>query len=405
MRSKSMRGFLTFTGICVNTVKVESQRLRSRHNCVYGMDIMNQDHRFQNQQYGYDHYGQAPGAAFEERGFIEKIFGPNIAAQMKSPLVATCLLLLVGIGFAGIIIASYPDAAEDEDAAVPVVQADAGPIKADPDSPGGMDIPFRDSTVFDTVQGPTQPVENLLAADEPEEAVDKMAAIGEQVEEAVPDAEGEAEGSDADATGGVTIVKQEVVNIPPEELARPTKPGTVAETVTETVAQRPELHTPGASPDTIAFVQSVLEKKDGAEAAAPANAIANAEASQKAAAADERVVAEVAAPSVDEAEQAAAVEPAAGAATGAVSSVAAPGDYFVQLASVPSQDATKAEWVKLQKKFSSELGGLDYNVQEANLGARGTFYRVRVGPYSKEYASSLCDRIKAQKPDACLVTK
>ncbi|HBR69475.1 MAG TPA: hypothetical protein DEA55_08890 [Rhodospirillaceae bacterium] len=371
------------------------------------MDIMNQDHRFQNQQYGYDHYGQAPGAGFEERGFIEKVFGPNIAAQMKSPLVATCLLLLVGIGFAGIIIASYPDAAEDEDVAVPVVQADAGPIKADPDSPGGMDIPFRDSTVFDTVQGPVnqnaeQPIENLLASDEQEEAVDKMAAIGEQVEEAVPDAaEDEADDSAADATGGVTIVKQEVVNIPPEELARPTKPGTV----TETAAHRPELHTPGASPDTIAFVQSVLEKKDGAEAAAPAQAIANAKASQEAAAAAERVVAEVAVPSADEAEQAAAVEPAAGAASGAISSVAAPGDYFVQLASVPTKDATTAEWAKLQKKFSSELAGLDYNVQEANLGARGTFYRVRVGPYSKEYAASLCDRIKAQKPDACLVTK
>ncbi len=368
---------------------------------------MNQDHRFQNQQYGYDHYGQAPGAGFEERGFIEKIFGPNIAAQMKSPLVATCLLLLVGIGFAGIIIASYPDATEEEDAAVPVVQADAGPIKSDPDSPGGMDIPFRDSTVFDTVQGPVNqnaeaPIENLLATDEQEEAVDKMAAIGEQVEEVVPDAEGEADDSAADATGGVTIVKQEVINIPPEELARPTKPGTVA----ETVAQRPELHTPGASPDTIAFVQSVLEKKDGAEAAAPAEAIANAKASHEAAAAAEKVVAEVAAEvAVPSAEEVAAVEPAAGAASGAVSSIAAPGDYFVQLASVPTRDATTAEWAKLQKKFSSDLAGLDYNVQEANLGARGTFYRVRVGPYSKEYAGSLCDRIKAQKPDACLVTK
>ncbi len=352
---------------------------------------MDQGHnQYQNQQYNYDHYDQAPQAGAQKRGLTEKIFGPKIAGQLKSPLAATCILLLVGIAFAAIIMASYPDSSEEEAVAVPIVQADARPFKTAPDEPGGMEIPFRDSTVFDTVRNDGEegaPIENLLANDTAEEAVDKLAAFEEQVEDAVKeDAEAATEGATeaGDAAQGTTkMVKQEVEKISPQDLAKPTKTA---------AAERPELHTPGASPDTIAFVRSVLDKKDGEAAAAPEAAVANAAASQQAA-------------KVPTAQELASIEPAAGAAGGAVSSVAAPGDYFVQLASVQSQGATKAEWTKLQKKFSSDLNGLDYTVQEANLGERGTYYRIRVGPYSKEYASQLCGSIKAQKPGACLVTK
>lgn len=349
---------------------------------------MDQGHQYQNQQYSYDHYDQAPQAGAQKRGLTEKIFGARVAGQLKSPLAATCILLLVGLGFAAVIMASYPDSSDEGEAAVPIVQADARPFKTAPDEPGGMDIPFRDSTVFDTVRNDGEaPIENLLANDTAEEAIDKLAAFEEQVEEAVKEdteatKDGVEEAGDT-VQSTVKMVKQEVVKIPAEELAKPTKAA---------AAERPELHTPGASPDTIAFVRSVLDEKDADAAKAPEQAVANAAAAQEAA-------------KTTTVQELASIEPAAGAAGGGVSSVAAPGDYFVQLASVTSQGATKAEWTKLKKKFNAELGGLDYSVQEANLGERGTYYRIRVGPYSKEYASQLCGSIKAQKPGACLVTK
>ncbi len=359
---------------------------------------MDQGNQFQNQQYGYDHYDQAPKSGYETtppaQGLSEKIMGPALAQKFKSPLVATFILLLVGVAFAGVIIGSYPDTPEEE-AAVPVVQADAGPFKVDPDDPGGMDIPFRESTVFETVRkdpmDPEAPIENLLDPDGNEVAIDKLAAfeeeaakeIKETAAEASDDVAAKAEQKVASVDSSARIkevapkkptvesktIKQDIVKVPPQRVASATQ-----------TQERPELHTPGASPDTIAFVRSVLDKKDADNTVA-----ARSQASVDAAA-----------------DRVARIEPAAGAASGAVASV---GDYFVQLASVTSESAAGGEWAKLQKKFPGELGHLDYKVQRADLGERGTYYRIRVGPYDKEFASSLCGSIKAQKPGGCLVTK
>jgi cell division septation protein DedD len=66
--------------------------------------------------------------------------------------------------FAGVVWYSYPREAAEQGADVPLVTADAGPYKEAPEDPGGMDIPNRDSTVFDTLRADAngQQVEHLL---------------------------------------------------------------------------------------------------------------------------------------------------------------------------------------------------------------------------------------------------
>ena len=54
------------------------------------------------------------------------------------------------------------------------------------------------------------------------------------------------------------------------------------------------------------------------------------------------------------------------------------GDYFVQLASVKSDQSARKEWVRLQKVHAELLGDLALDVQRADLGDRGIFYRIRM---------------------------
>lgn len=88
----------------------------------------------------------------------------------------------------------------------------------------------------------------------------------------------------------------------------------------------------------------------------------------------------------------------------AASAVKPEDQYFVQLSSIRDQDNAGSEWQKLQASYP-QLSGQGHRVQKAELGERGTFYRVQSGPLSKDDATKLCDSIKSQKPGACLVVR
>ena len=83
----------------------------------------------------------------------------------------------------------------------------------------------------------------------------------------------------------------------------------------------------------------------------------------------------------------------------------AAGDYFVQLASVKSDDSARKEWRRLQKVHPALFGDLELDLQRADLGDRGIFYRIRTGPFpNRATAQDMCAQIKAAKLD-CLVTR
>ena len=91
-------------------------------------------------------------------------------------------------------------------------------------------------------------------------------------------------------------------------------------------------------------------------------------------------------------------------AWGAGAALAA-GDYFVQLASVRSDEGARQEWARLQKAHPALLGDLALAVQRADLGDRGIYYRIRTGPFpNRATAQDMCAQIKAAKLD-CLVVR
>ena len=339
-------------------------------------------------QYGYNPYQQQPqqgepsSAGLQRSRFEQRRQSQSsgitdfLTSKLRNPLSATVALVAVGVVFAGVIVLSYPSGNESSE--MPVVKAqEISSFKVQPDEAGGMAVPHQESTIFDvaawddsgssnSVTG--RKIENLLAPEEPvEDVIVSASAQSEQVEEPVAKVESLLK----KATPPQSDELQQVASA--EDVQAPVEPEAVSRTETKAEPVKPErLHAAGSSPETIAFVRSVLDEKDEKTAAASLNSI----------------------------------EPASGGdAINAPSTVSAitPGSYYVQLGSVSSDAGAHSEWSKMQK--SLPITGLDYRVQEANLGARGTFYRIQAGPVSKDSADSLCSQIKAQKPGGCLVVK
>ena len=78
------------------------------------------------------------------------------------------------------------------------------------------------------------------------------------------------------------------------------------------------------------------------------------------------------------------------------------GGMMVQVSSQRSQDAAQATFRDLQARYPSILGGYGINVQRADLGDRGIYYRVRVGPFASTNAQSLCTELKNAGGDCIL---
>ena len=83
--------------------------------------------------------------------------------------------------------------------------------------------------------------------------------------------------------------------------------------------------------------------------------------------------------------------------------------YVAVLASVPRSGSSRMDALKkfadMQQKYSSALSGKTPDVAEANLGAKGAYHRLVVGPPgSREQASSLCTQLKTQGYADCWVT-
>ncbi|MEX0698074.1 MAG: SPOR domain-containing protein [Dongiaceae bacterium] len=80
------------------------------------------------------------------------------------------------------------------------------------------------------------------------------------------------------------------------------------------------------------------------------------------------------------------------------------GGMLVQVSSQRSEDAARATFRDLQARYPSILGPYEVNIQRAEIPDRGTFYRVRVGPFSASDAQRLCNDLKTAGGD-CIIAQ
>lgn len=302
----------------------------------------------------------------------------TIVGERKREFAIACVtaaVVLLGL----IVWGSYPDEDSANGERVPIVRADAGDYKTTPENPGGMEIPYRDSTVFSAGTNTEGATENILADNTSEQPVPRSQLFAGLNTEGQPlDSEGQQMAMSEETLG-------DIVESQPDEMAKAAdiEPASSNDDIVQEAI---------GSPTATAKVEEVVppaEEKLAAVQPAPAP--------MKIEPAPKPKAEKTAAASV------AKIEPAAGAASTAAKAVT-PGGYYVQVGAVRSQSGASGEWSKIQAKYSA-LGGLKYRTQEANLGAKGVFYRIQAGPMSKDSADSICARMKSQTPGACLVTK
>ena len=85
---------------------------------------------------------------------------------------------------------------------------------------------------------------------------------------------------------------------------------------------------------------------------------------------------------------------------------AANGDFQVQLSALRSEDAAQTAWSRIQSSAPDLFVGANLDIQRADLGARGVFYRLRVGSFSdRAAAKGFCADVKATGKDCMVVAK
>jgi hypothetical protein len=98
--------------------------------------------------------------------------------------------------------------------------------------------------------------------------------------------------------------------------------------------------------------------------------------------------------------QVAALEPSATAKPAAPA-----GAYVVQISSQKTEADALASFKGMQRKFPGVFAGVRPSIKRAELGDKGTFYRLRVGAWSsREEATAFCTRLKTAGGD-CVVAR
>jgi len=104
---------------------------------------------------------------FDDEGFLDSLLNRKGNAELPRGLRRIFIVLGVLVVFAvliAVVASSWPAGKGVEEGAVPIVRADGGPFKIPPEEPGGMNVPNKDSTIFETLKGETKEsdTENLL---------------------------------------------------------------------------------------------------------------------------------------------------------------------------------------------------------------------------------------------------
>ncbi len=304
-------------------------------------------------------------------------------------------LVVVGtmVGFVALAWYAYrtgTQSVRDED--LLVVEADKTPVKEKPTDPGGMKFPNQDKTIFETFANNAQTppkVERLMPA--PEEPMPKRLDTSDTktwVNDKLYKKEEEKAAEDAKPAAPVPGKTEEIIAASPK-----------AKIITIPPVKEPPLLAPVATvkdipkPSPVEPVRDVAANNEvvsytnktpaHAEKTAPVPAETESKPAPAAKIEEEKI---------EKPAEKAVVKPSAASGV------------KIQLGAYGSEKEAKEAFAKMQKKFSS-LGGKSPIVVRADLGAKGIFYRLRVGGFADSAsAKAFCGSVSA-KGQACILAQ
>ena len=301
---------------------------------------------------------------FDDESFLDSLLKRKGNAELPPGLRRIFIVIGVLIVFAilvSVIAASWPNGGSDDAGAVPIIRADTTPMKVKPEEPGGMNVPNKDSTIFETLRGePEEPkTENLL-----EDTADTDSVLPQPAPAPVGEVKKEVAAADA------AIAPAPAAAAPKAEMKQPAQKLETEEETEDSVEED--------VPEKTGTIIDELKTEARGNADAP-KAIAPAP------------VKKVDAPKVVEKPK--TVAPAAPVTAGTA---------YIQLAAVKSTAEASTLWAK-QKAKNPELGSLSMRTQTVQTGG-ATLYRVQAGPVSRDSALSICSAIKA-RGGSCILAK
>jgi cell division protein FtsN len=276
----------------------------------------------------------------------------------RLPLLIVLALLVLAM-FAGVVWLAYRQGVARGRGETPILTAAAGPERVAPQQPGGTPVPYQGFKIYEQPAPPDDGADNAGPAAAPAAAPAKPPAAATQAPKPAP------------------VAKVQATPAKPVAAAKPAAqpaPKSVASLIRQ--ADKP------APPP--AMKQSVPPAK-AAAAPAPVGGLATGAPRQLASAAP-----------ATPAPAPAAAKPAAPAAGGA---------YVLQIGAYKSQAEAEAAWKTYKARHAALLSGYSPDVKQADLGEKGTWYRLRVAGFSdREVASALCDRLKSDG-GACILSR
>ena len=265
------------------------------------------------------------------------------------------VVLLMGVvmlgAFASVVWIAYQQGAKNGPSSTPVVAADPEPVKIETAEAGAA---VNDREVYDNLEGrDPDPVEVLVdASEEP---------VSREVDDAI--------GAIAAAVDGAADDAGDVVD----------------DAVADRIAQ---LEAADAALNDIA---------DDAGEAAQNTANSAADAVEDAADA----IADATPPAPQPVTQVSTASTAAPAPVGAGDPLS--GSHVVQVGAFRSENEADVYWTRMEGKVGSYLDGKAKHVERADLGDRGVYYRLRIGPFATSGdASAYCSGLKERGQD-CLI--
>jgi hypothetical protein len=169
---------------------------------------------------------------FDEEGFIDNLLnrqGKNAKTLPKARLLAAVCAAVVVLILVIIVSIVWSGDSKVDEAEVPVILAEEGAYKVEPEDRGGMDVPNKDSTVFENLKGTegdsARQVENILEDAEQPVKKGEVFVEGEAPVTSEPESEiipaPEAKGENAPAVEDMADKKPEPVKVK-EATAKPT---------------------------------------------------------------------------------------------------------------------------------------------------------------------------------------
>jgi hypothetical protein len=265
---------------------------------------------------------------------------------LSLPVLAVLVILLGGVTYA---VLGRVGQTHVTEGGIPIILADQTPVRIRPEQPGGMEIPFQDTTVYDEL------------------ASGKKQAAG---------------------------TTEHLLASPEQPLPKPEAPATKPDPTADAVPQVPATGTPGPFPAL--ENEAVLAPQPSQAVPPPVSATPSPKlllppppaTAIKHAVAKPAMADGVAEDDTDD-------QPAPKTSRQARPVATTSSHSEIQLGAYRDASVAETQWQKLLASHGDELGSLSHHVERADLGDKGVWYRLKAGPLDDAHARQDCAVLKS----------